>query len=89
MKPTKRHTDPLGRSTTRHRYSRYLLSLAIAITGSVWPIQARSIEAIFDTIARGRARIPLRRAPAARARFDTAPTRLAVTITRRRWSDRH
>jgi hypothetical protein len=26
-----------------------LLSLAIAITGSVWPIQARSIEAIFDT----------------------------------------
>jgi hypothetical protein len=49
MKPTKRHTDPLGRSTTRHRYSRYLLSLAIAITGSVWPIQARSIEAIFDS----------------------------------------
>jgi hypothetical protein len=50
MKPTKRHSDPLGRSRTRHRYSRYLLSLAIAITGSVWPIQARSIEAIFDTI---------------------------------------
>ena len=48
MKPTKRHCDPLGRSKTRHRYSRYLLSLAIAITGSVWPIQARSIEAIFD-----------------------------------------
>ena len=49
MKPTKRQSDPLGRSTTRHRYSRYLLSLAIAITGSVWPIQARSIEPIFDT----------------------------------------
>jgi hypothetical protein len=49
MNPTKRQSDPLGRSTTRHRYSRYLLSLAIAITGSVWPIQARSIEAIFDT----------------------------------------
>ncbi len=49
MKPTKRHCDPLGRSKTRHRYSRYLLSLAIAITGSVWPIQARSIEAIFDS----------------------------------------
>ena len=48
MKPTKRQSDPLGRSTTRHRYSRYLLSLAIAITGSVWPIQARSIEPIFD-----------------------------------------
>jgi hypothetical protein len=48
MKPTKRQSDPLGRSTTRHRYSRYLLSLAVAITGSVWPIQARSIEAIFD-----------------------------------------
>lgn len=50
MKPTKRQSDPLGRSTTRHRYSRYLLSLAIAITGSVWPIQARSIEPIFDTV---------------------------------------
>jgi hypothetical protein len=49
MKPTKRQCDPLGRSKTRHRYSRYLLSLAIAMTGSVWPIQARSIEAIFDT----------------------------------------
>jgi hypothetical protein len=49
MKPTKRQSDPLGRSTTRHRYSRYLLSLAIAITGSVWPIQARSIEPIFHT----------------------------------------
>jgi hypothetical protein len=49
MKPTKRHSDPLGRSKTRHRYSRYVLSLAIAITGSVWPIQARSIEAIFDS----------------------------------------
>jgi hypothetical protein len=49
MKPTKRQSDPLGRSTTRHRYSPYLLSLAIAITGSVWPIQARSIEPIFDT----------------------------------------
>jgi hypothetical protein len=49
MKPTKRRSDPLGRSTTRHRYSRYLLSLAIAITGSVWPIQARSIEPILDT----------------------------------------
>lgn len=35
MKPTKRQCDPLGRSKTRHRYSRYLLSLAIAITGSV------------------------------------------------------
>jgi hypothetical protein len=61
MKPTKRHRDPLGRSKTRHRYSGYLLSLAIVITGSVWPIQARSIEAIFDsrphtllrTLARG------------------------------------
>jgi hypothetical protein len=52
MKPTKRQSDPLGRSTTRHRYSRYLLSLAIAITGSVWPIQARSIEPIFDRGAR-------------------------------------
>ena len=49
MKPTKRQSDPLGRSTTRHRYSRYLVSLAIAITGSVWPIQARSIKPIFDT----------------------------------------
>jgi hypothetical protein len=48
MKSTKRQCDPLGRSKTRHRYSRHLLSLAIAITGSVWPIQARSIEAIFD-----------------------------------------
>lgn len=53
MNPTKRQSDPLGRSTTRHRYSRYLLSLAIAITGSVWPIQARSIEPIFDTQGRG------------------------------------
>lgn len=50
MKPTKRHSDPLGRSTTLHRYSRYALCLAIAITGSVWPIRARSIEAIFDTL---------------------------------------
>jgi hypothetical protein len=32
-----------------HRYSRYVLSLAIVITGSVWPIQARSIEPISDT----------------------------------------
>jgi hypothetical protein len=52
MKPTKRQSDPLGRSTTRHRYSRYLLSLAIAITGSVWPIQARSIEPIFHSLRR-------------------------------------
>jgi hypothetical protein len=49
MKPTKRQCDSLGRSKTRHRYSRYLPTLAIAITGSVWPIQARSIEAIFDS----------------------------------------
>jgi len=49
MNPTKRPSDPLGRSTTLHRYSRYVLSLAIAITGSVWPIRARSIEAIFDS----------------------------------------
>jgi hypothetical protein len=49
MKPTKRQSDPLGRSTILHRCSRYALCLAIAITGSVWPIRARSIEAIFDT----------------------------------------
>ena len=49
MKPTKRHTDPLGRSTTLSRYSRYAVCLGIAITGSTWPIQARSIEAIFDS----------------------------------------
>ena len=50
MKPTKRQSDPLGRSKTLRRYSRYALCLLVAITGSVWPIQARSIEAIFDTI---------------------------------------
>ena len=49
MKPTKRQGDPLGRSKTLRRYSRYALCLLVAITGSVWPIQARSIEAIFDT----------------------------------------
>jgi hypothetical protein len=47
MKPTKRQSDPLGRSTTRHRYSRYLLSLAIAITGSVWPIQRGPLSRSF------------------------------------------
>ena len=50
MKPTKRQSGPLGRSTTLHRYRRYALCLAIAITGSVWPIRAGSIEAIFDTL---------------------------------------
>ena len=54
MKPTKRHTDPLGRSTTLSRYSRYAVCLAIAITGSAGPIQARSIEAIFDSGAKRR-----------------------------------
>jgi hypothetical protein len=49
MKPTKRQSDPFGRSTTLYRYSRNLLCLAIAIIGSVWPIRARSIEAIFDS----------------------------------------
>lgn len=49
MKPTKRHPDPLGRSRTLSGYRRYALCLAIAITGSAWPIQARSIEAIFDS----------------------------------------
>jgi len=48
MKATQRHSDPLGRSTTLNRCRHYALCLAIAITGSVWPIQARSIEAIFD-----------------------------------------
>jgi hypothetical protein len=51
MKPTKRHSDPLGRSTAPHRYRLHALCLAIAITGSVWPIQARSIRAAFDTYA--------------------------------------
>jgi hypothetical protein len=72
MKPTKRRSDPLGRSTIRHPYSRYLLSLAIAITGSVWAIQARSIEPIFDTLQRcavpgcatRRAEPPTRQGPA-------------------------
>ena len=48
MNPTKRPSDPLGRSVTLHRHSRYVVCLAIALTGSVWPIRARSIEAIFD-----------------------------------------
>jgi hypothetical protein len=55
MKPTKRHPDPLGRSRTLNGYRRYALCLAIAITGSAWPIQARSIEAIFDSHSETRA----------------------------------
>jgi hypothetical protein len=54
MKPTKRQSDPLGRSTTSSRCKLYALSLAIAITGSAWPIQARSIRASVDTQARNR-----------------------------------
>jgi hypothetical protein len=61
MNPTKRPSDPLGRSTTLPRYSRYLLCLAIAITGSVWPIRARSIEAIFDTCAAHRSYVNKKR----------------------------
>ncbi len=53
MKSTKRHSDPLGRSKTLSRYNRYALCLMVAITGSVWPIQARSIEAIFDNVRTG------------------------------------
>ena len=49
MNTTKRQSDPLGRSPILYRYSRRALCLAIALTGSVWPIRARSIEAIFDT----------------------------------------
>jgi hypothetical protein len=53
MKPTKRQSDPLGRSKTLSGSSRYALCLMVAITGSVWPIQARSIEAIFDRYVNG------------------------------------
>jgi len=52
MKPTKRQSDPLGRSTAPNRYRLRALCLAVAITGSVWPIQARSIRASFDRQAR-------------------------------------
>jgi len=49
MKPTKRHTDPLGRSALFSRYRLHALCLAVAILGSAWPIWPRSIKAAFDT----------------------------------------
>ena len=48
MKPTKRHTDPLGRSALASRYRLHALCLAVAILGSAWPIWSRSIKAAFD-----------------------------------------
>ena len=48
MTHTKRQGDPLGRSTAPYRYRLHALCLAIAITGSAWPIHARSIRAAFD-----------------------------------------
>ena len=48
MTHTKRQSDPLGRSTAPYRYRLHALCLAIAITGSAWPIHARSIRAAFD-----------------------------------------
>jgi hypothetical protein len=49
MNTAKPHRDPLGRSNSLT--VRILLTLAtlLATTGSAWPIQARSIRAIFDT----------------------------------------
>jgi hypothetical protein len=39
-----RLADPM----TLSRYSRYALCLMVPITGSIWPIQDRSIQASFD-----------------------------------------
>lgn len=50
MNHTKRQYDPLGRSTPLYRHRLHALCLAIAITGSAWPIHARSIRAAFDTV---------------------------------------
>jgi hypothetical protein len=49
MKPTKRYTDPLGRSALVSRYGLHALCLALVILGSAWPIWPRSIRATFDT----------------------------------------
>jgi hypothetical protein len=48
MNTTKRQRDPLGRSPARYAYGLLALCSAIAITGSAWPIYARSIRADFD-----------------------------------------
>lgn len=48
MNTTRRHMDPLGRSALVSRYRLHALCLALAILGSAWPIQARSIRAAFD-----------------------------------------
>ena len=48
MKPTKRYTDPLGRSALVSRYRLHALCLALAILGSALPIWSRSIRADFD-----------------------------------------
>jgi hypothetical protein len=55
MTHTKRQCDPLGRSTAPYRYRLHALCLVIAITGSAWPIHARSIRAAFDTQKRSKA----------------------------------
>ena len=49
MNTTKRQRDPLGRSPALYPYGLLALCSAIVITGSVWPIHARSIRADFDT----------------------------------------
>lgn len=51
MTHTRRQSDPLGRSTAPYRHRLYAQCLAIAITGSAWPIHARSIRAAFDNDA--------------------------------------
>ena len=69
-----------------------LLSLAVAITGSVWPIQARSIEAIFDTYKPRVGRPPLTRPQGGRVRqyrrLHRAPWLLATSLPHGRDSSR-
>lgn len=49
MNTTKRHRDPLGRSTASTRHLLHVLGLALAIMGSAWPSWARSVGASLDS----------------------------------------
>ena len=52
MNNTKWTPDPLGRSTALALRVLQALAVALVITGSAWPIQARSVSPILDMLRR-------------------------------------
>jgi hypothetical protein len=54
MNTSKRQRDPLGRTPSAYPYILGAVAAFLLITGSVWPLSARSVKPLLDSCLPGR-----------------------------------